>query len=164
MRKIVLFGAMVLVTFLQTVSAHGGEESEGLSNLQIMLTSLSASVVFFIIYKKIPNLGANPNEKITLTLVLYTGVVHVLLGINDFIFLLGGFGVILIAILPYFSNFAKARKGLVQVMLGTAVITMFIAYFVSNHDLHYIAEDYLGITTKLAEVGIIGLMLKQYKE
>ena len=159
-----LFSVMGLVTFLQTVSGHGGEESEGLSNLQIMLTSLSASVVFFIIYQKIPNLGTHPNEKITLTLVLYTGVVHVLLGMNDFIFLLGGFGVILIAILPYFSNFAKARKGLVQVMLGTAVITMFIAYFVSNHDLHYIAEDYLGITTKLAEVGIIGLMLKQYKE
>ena len=49
-------------------------------------------------------------------------------------------------------------------MLGAAVITMFIAHLVSNHDLHYIAEDYLGITTKLAEVGIIGLMLKQYKE
>ena len=49
-----------------------------------------------------------------------------------------------------------------QVMLGLIVVTMF-AYFVSNHDLHYIIEDYLGITTKLVEVGIIAALSRIIK-
>ena len=40
---------------------------------------------------------------------------------------------------------------------------MLVGYFVSNHNLHYIMEDYLGITTKLAEVTIITLVYKLRK-
>jgi hypothetical protein len=37
---------------------------------------------------------------------------------------------------------------------------MFFAYFVSNHDIHAILEDYIGITTKISEIGvIIGLLI-----
>ena len=32
---------------------------------------------------------------------------------------------------------------------------MFIAYFVSNHDIHSLLEDYLGITTKISEIGVV---------
>ena len=82
-------------------------------------------------------------------------------GINDFVFLLGGLGVISVAMLPYLSKSAKEKEGVLDIILSIIVITMFIAYFVSNHDLHYILEDYLGVSTKLAEAGIIALVIKQ---
>ena len=99
-----------------------------------------------------------------LTLVFYTGTVHILLGISDLVFLLGGVGVISIAMLPLASSLGKSNQSLFDLGLGLIVITMFVAYFVSNHDLHYIAEDYLGITTKLAELGIIILLIKHRRQ
>ena len=36
---------------------------------------------------------------------------------------------------------------------------MIIGYFVTNHDLHYISEDYLGIITKFAELGLMQQLL-----
>ena len=54
--------------------------------------------------------------------------------------------------------------GLATLGLGMGVTVMFAAYFVSNHDLHYIAEDYLGITTKLAELAIIILLKKEWNQ
>jgi hypothetical protein len=36
---------------------------------------------------------------------------------------------------------------------------MFIAYFVSNHDIHSLLEDYLGLTAKISEIGVmVGLV------
>lgn len=148
-----------MLTMLQTVSAHGGEEKAGLTNFQIMLISLLVSVIFYATSKKLTDINSNRN--FLLTLVSYTGVVHILLGINDFVFLLGGLGVISVAMLPYLSKTAKEKEGVLDIILSIIVITMFIAYFVSNHDLHYILEDYLGVSTKLAEAGIIALVIKQ---
>ena len=148
--------------FVQTASAHGGEAKEGLTNLQIMLISISVCIIFAIAYNKLSwgDSGAAP----LLTLVFYTGTVHILLGISDLVFLLGGTGVISIAMLPLVSSFGKSNESLFDLGLGLIVITMFVAYFVSNHDLHYIAEDYLGITTKLAELGIIILLIKHRRQ
>ena len=80
------------------------------------------------------------------------------------VFLLGGVGVISIAMLPLASSLGKSNQSLFDLGLGLIVITVFVAYFVSNHDLHYIAEDYLGITTKLAELGIIILLIKHRRQ
>jgi len=163
MKKTILIFSLVLLALLESVSAHGGEGKEGLTNLQIMLISLSLCVIFYVIWNKISNKNSEPNKTILLTLVLYTGSVHILLGINDFILLLGGIGVLSIAGVSSLTNFGKEKEGIMQVMLGLIIVTMFVAYFVSNHDLHYIIEDYLGITTKLVEVGIIAFIAKNYK-
>jgi uncharacterized membrane protein YphA (DoxX/SURF4 family) len=49
---------------------------------------------------------------------------------------------------------------LARISLVVLSITMFFAYFVSNHDIHAILEDYIGITTKISEIGvIIGLLI-----
>jgi len=68
-----------------------------------------------------------------------------------------------IAIAPFMTEIARSREKLLQPALALLALTMFIAYFVSNHDLHYIAEDYLGLTTKLSEIGIIGLVINNNK-
>ena len=163
MKKWFLILLTVQLSIIQTASAHGGEGKEGLTNLQIMLISLSLCVIFYVIWNKISNKNSEPSKTILLTLVLYTGSVHILLGINDFTLLLGGIGVLSIAGVSSLTNFGKEKEGIMQVMLGLIIVTMFVAYFVSNHDLHYIVEDYLGITTKLVEVGIIAFIIKNYK-
>jgi len=162
MNREFLTTSIFIVLLLQSVSAHGGEEEAGLTNLQVMLISLAISLVFFIASKKLFSLDSNSKESIYLSLVLYTGAVHVLLGIKDRIFLLGGVGVILFALLPLITKFGNANRSLSQAAVGLIVTIMFIGYFVSNHDLHFIVEDYLGLTTKFAELGIIGLIVKNY--
>ena len=94
----------------------------------------------------------------------YTGTVHVLLGVNDFLLLFGGISVLLIAVVAHATNIGRENYGVLQIILGVAIVSMFAAYFVSNHDLHYIAEDFLGITTKLAELGVIALIIRQYNK
>jgi hypothetical protein len=39
--------------------------------------------------------------------------------------------------------------------LGSVISVMLIGYFATNHDLHYISEDYLGLITKVAEIGLL---------
>ena len=163
MKKWFLLLLTVQLSFIQSASAHGGEGKEGLTNLQIMLISLFLCILFYVIWNKISNKNSEPNKTILLTLVVYTGSVHILLGINDFTLLLGGIGVLSIAGVSSLTNFGKEKEEMMQIMLGLIIVTMFVAYFVSNHDLHYIVEDYLGITTKLVEIGIIAFIIKNYK-
>jgi heme/copper-type cytochrome/quinol oxidase subunit 4 len=163
MKRILGFSLFVILTSLQSVSAHGGEDSEGLSNLQIMLIALVICAVFFFLFRKLSDSESSVNNGLLLTLVAYTGTVHILLGLNDMIFLLGGLGIIAIATAPFVTEIARSRERLLQQALALLALTMFIAYFVSNHDLHYITEDYLGLTTKFSEIGIIGLVINHNK-
>ena len=90
--------------------------------------------------------------------------VHILLGLNDYLLLLGGVGVIGILVLSLLVNFSQWQDKMARLGLGLTVVVMFAAYFVSNHDIHYIAEDYLGITTKLAELSILVLLKKEWSQ
>lgn len=165
MQRITFLILLGIIISLQSVTAHGGEDKEGLTNLQIMLISISACVVFYVFSNKFSIFfKESGTEKYLLTLAAYTGVVHTLLGIDDSLLLLGGVGVISVITISSFTDFGRTKNGLFRIILGGVVISMFIAYFVSNHDLHYIAEDYLGMTTKIAELGIIGLLIKKYKD
>ena len=89
---------------------------------------------------------------------------HILLGLNDDLLLLGGVGVIVILGLSLFVNFSQWQYKIARLGLGLGVTVMFVAYFVSNHDIHYIIEDYLGITTKLAELAIVILLMKEWNQ
>ena len=95
--------------------------------------------------------------------MVYTGAVHVMLGLQDIIFMIGGIGIIGLGFAPLVLNFAKTNEGLFQIGLCINAAIMFVGYFVSNHDIHYLMEDYLGITTKLAEITILALVYKQRK-
>ena len=163
MKRVFGFSMFVIISSLHSVSAHGGEDSKGLSNLQIMLISLAICALFYLLYSRLSDSKSSANNGPLLTLVAYTGTVHILLGLNDMIFLLGGLGIIAIAAAPYLTETARSRERLLQLALALLALTMFIAYFVSNHDLHYLAEDYLGLTTKLSEIGIIGLVISHNK-
>ena len=68
----------------------------------------------------------------------------------------------LIAI-PMVIKLDEQKGKLVSYSLILLIGVMFVAYFVSNHDLHYILEDYLGIVTKLIEVSAIVILAKEMR-
>nr|AIE95563.1 hypothetical protein [uncultured marine group II/III euryarchaeote AD1000_68_A10] len=159
-----LFALTFFVHSASVASAHGeAEASPVLSNIQILLTSVSISVVVFLI------LRTKYSEKLSVftpsifSLALFTGLVHVLLGINDRILLLGGSGVLAIIASPALVKMNDTRERIAQFSLGALSLFMFIAYFISNHDIHYILEDYLGITAKISEIGLIIGLIKNRK-
>ena len=72
MKRILGFSLFVILTSLQSVSAHGGEDSKGLSNLQIMLISLAICAVFYLLFRKLSDSESSANNGLLLTLVAYT--------------------------------------------------------------------------------------------
>ena len=149
--------------FVENAAAHGGEPTDGLSNLQITLISSGLSAASFFLIPKLWESESNISRKILLSAVVYTGAVHIMLGLEDVTFMIGGIGIICLGFAPLVVDFAKSNENLFQTGLCINAAIMLVGYFVSNHDLHYLLEDYLGITTKLAEIAILTLVYKLRK-
>ena len=158
-----LSGVLTILS-IPLVSAHGGESTDGFTNFQIMLISIGISASIYFLITRVLETQTYLSSPLVFTLVTFTGSVHILLGLNDTLLLLGGVGVIGILALSLFVNFSQWQEKIARLGLGLVVTIMLVAYFVSNHDLHYIAEDYLGITTKSVELSIIILLYKERKQ
>ena len=156
-----LFTVTVIVLFTTIASAHGDEESSArFSNLEILFIALTLSLIGFLLTATKYAQKMTVFSVYTFSFALYTGSVHILLGLNDGILLLGGGGELSIVFAPVLFTFNDLKMKLARISLAALAIIMFFAYFVSNHDIHAILEDYLGITTKISEIGIlIGLLI-----
>ena len=157
-----ILSGMLSILFVPLVSAHDGESSGGLTNFRIMLISIFISVTIYFLINRYLKIQTYLSSPLVFTLASFTGSVHILLGLNDYLLLIGGLGVIGILVLSLLVNLSQSQDKIVRLGLGMGVTVMFAAYFVSNHDIHYIVEDYLGITTKLAELSIVILLKKEW--
>lgn len=149
-------------SFVQIVSAHGGEESSGLSNIQVLIISGALSLVFFLLFAVVKKYDVIVARSSLYSLVLFTSTVHILLGLDDSLLIIGGVGALSVTFFPLVSNFSKRFYQIADFALALTVLSMLIGYFVYNHDLHYILEDYLGILTKLVELSILFILAKQH--
>jgi hypothetical protein len=159
-----ILSGMLSILFVPLVSAHDGESSGGLTNFRIMLISIFISVTIYFLINRSLKIQTYLSSPLVFTLASFTGSVHILLGLNDYLLLIGGLGVIGILVLSLLVNLSQSQDKIVRLGLGMGVTVMFAAYFVSNHDIHYIIEDYLGITTKLSELAIIILLMKEWNK
>ena len=150
------------LSFVQFASAHGGEESAGPSNMQVLVISGAISIGFLILFSVVKKYEKIVARSRLYSLVLFTATVHILLGINDSLLIIGGVGALSAAFLPTVSNFSERTYQIADLALALIVISMIIGYFVYNHDFHYILEDYLGIITKFVELGILFILAKQH--
>ncbi|MEC7098640.1 MAG: hypothetical protein VXW74_04250, partial [Candidatus Thermoplasmatota archaeon] len=89
---------------------------------------------------------------------LYSGVVHVLLGLQDSLLLLGGLGVFGLLAAPVVIEFEGSKATLARAGLAVLLAGMFVAYFASSHGGSFL-QDTIGLTTKAAEVGAIVSLL-----
>ena len=159
------FSSIFLVsTILPTVAAHGGEEEPAtLSNSQVLIiASLGAILVYFLFNKFLASRQAVFPSSVV-SLASFSGLVHILLGLEDSTLLLGGIGVMGLIAIPMVIKLDEQKGKLVSYSLILLIGVMFVAYFVSNHDLHYILEDYLGIVTKLIEVSAIVILAREMR-
>jgi hypothetical protein len=159
-----ILSGILSVLSVPLVSAHDGESSSGPTNFQIMLISIFISVSIYFLITRFLEIQTYLSSPLVFALASFTGSVHILLGLNDYLLLLGGVGVIGILVLSLLVNFSQWQDKNARLGLGIGVTVMFAAYFVSNHDIHYIIEDYLGITTKLSELAIIILLKKEWNK
>ena len=160
------FSSIFLVsTILPTVAAHGGEEEPAtLSNSQVLIiASLGAILVYFLFNKFLASRQAVFPSSVV-SLASFSGLVHILLGLEDSTLLLGGVGVMGLIAIPMVIKLDEQKGKLVSYSLILLIGVMFVAYFVSNHDLHYISEDYLGIITKLIEITAIVVLLRGIRD
>lgn len=136
-------------------AAHGDEEASGLANYHILGIALAISLLTYVFAKK--NFGAKMHvfNPAIFAFALFTGVVHILLGLSDRLLLIGGIGVVGFLLLPIIVSMDQKKSKFTQLGLSGVTVAMFIGYFVANHDLHYVLEDYLGITTKFSEIALL---------
>lgn len=154
----------LLSTILPTVAAHGGEEEPAtLSNSQVLIiASIATILVYFLVSKFLASRQAVFPSSV-ISLASFTGLVHILLGIEDSTLLLGGIGVMGLIAIPMVIKLDEQKGKLVSYSLILLTGVMFVAYFVSNHDPHYILEDYLGIVTKLFEISVIVVLAREMR-
>ena len=148
---------VVLVLAMPVVQAHGGNEAT-MSNSMILSVSIISSVFAWSIGSEWLTKNSSIGSPLVFSLAIFSGTVHILLGLDDLILMVGGIGVIGILITSLIPTLKQLELQL-KLGLGIVVSTMIIGYFVTNHDLHYISEDYLGIITKLAELGLLQQLL-----
>ncbi|MDB3855123.1 hypothetical protein N9347_02340 [Euryarchaeota archaeon] len=142
---------------MPVVQAHGGNEAT-VSNPMVLFISITSSVFAWAAGSEWLTKNSSIGSPFVFCLAIFSGTVHILLGLDDLILMVGGIGVIgilMASLIPTLKRFKVQLK----LGLGFVVSMTIIGYFVTNHDLHYISEDYLGIITKLAELGLLQQVL-----
>ena len=144
---------IVLVLAMPVVQAHGDNEPS-MSNSSVLFICLISSVFVWFTGNEWLKINSVIGSPVVFCLGIFSGTVHFLLGLDDLILMIGGIGVIVILVASLIPNLKRFKVQL-RFGLGFVISMMLIGYFVTNHDLHYISEDYLGIITKLAEIGLV---------
>ena len=88
----------------------------------------------------------------------YSGLVHLLLGLQDPLLLLGGLGVFGLLAAPVVMKIEGSKATMARVGMVVLLASMFVAYFASSHGGSF-SQDTIGLTTKAAEVLAIASIL-----
>lgn len=170
----------ILLSFLFLLSvipalAHGGDEEGGaeaaasstgftLTGSTILGIAVVASIVVAIGLVTVKSsLNLRQVQFGVIGLATMTAVIHLLIGLNEFILLLNGLGYLaLIAgiyLLPPFKGF---RGPLTWVLIGYTIVTI-VLYFVSHPwGYEHGSLDRLGLVTKAIEIALAGLVLVEW--
>lgn len=135
------------------------DSAEALDHTTVMAIAYAASsLTFLFVWLKWSdsNLLYPPH---VIGFALYSGVVHVLLGLQDSLLLLGGLGVFGLLAAPVVIAIEGSRASFARAGLALLLAGMFVAYFATSHGGSFL-QDTIGLTTKVAELGaIVSLLL-----
>ena len=163
LQSLLIFGLTMTALFSGIASADGGGHKEVLPDETIIGISGLLSLVTYFLVPKISVFELNNEQRALSSLIIFTTVVHAILGIDDLKLLVGavgflGFGfILLIYKIPFVE---ENRKNLSYLFIVyTLSIIIFYVYLHPNlmKDHSY---DILGIITKITEIGIIVLVLR----
>ena len=163
-QPLLILAMAATVIFSGMASADGGGHKEVLPDETIIGISLISSLITYFLIPKISKFELSNEQRLVSSLIMFTVVVHAILGIDDLKLLAGaagflGFGVIFFVLeIPTVENNRKYLSYLF--FLYTLSIVIFYVYL--HPDLMKEGSyDLVGILTKISEIGIIALTVKK---
>ena len=164
LQPLLILAMIATLIFSGIASADGGGHKEVLPDETIIGISLISSLITYFLIPKISKFELSNEQRLVSSLIMFTVVVHAILGIDDLKLLAGaagflGFGVIFFVLeIPTVENNRKYLSYLFIVY--TLSIVIFYVYL--HPDLMKEGSyDLVGILTKISEIGIIALTVKK---
>ena len=164
LQPLLILAMAATLIFSGVASADGGGHKEVLPDETIIGISLISSLITYFLIPKISKFELSNEQRLVSSLIMFTVVVHAILGIDDLKLLAGaagflGFGVIFFVLeIPTVENNRKYLSYLFIVY--TLSIVIFYVYL--HPDLMKEGSyDLVGILTKISEIGIIALTVKK---
>ena len=157
--------AICLATFSSGMaSADGGGHKQVMPDENIIGISLLASVVAYFMISKISKFNLNGEDKLAFSLLVFTIVVHAILGIDDLILLAGAAGFLAFGVAFFVMeiSFVEKNRTIFSYLLIIYSLAIVIFYLYQHPDLTKDGSyDSVGILTKISEIGIIALTLRK---
>tara|TARA_S200000501_G_scaffold15006_1_gene13416 strand:- start:960 stop:1466 length:507 start_codon:yes stop_codon:yes gene_type:complete len=160
----VLSGLAGLAFFSATAAADGGGHKEILPDETIIGISLACSLLTYFIVPKISGFSLDNMEKITSALIMFTVIVHAILGIDDLKLLAGAAGFLAFGVAFYVLEipFVEKNRTMFSYLLIIYTLVIVVFYLYLHPDLTKNGSyDSVGILTKISEIGIIILTVKR---
>ena len=157
--------AICLATFSSGMaSADGGGHKQVMPDENIIGISLLASIVAYFMISKISKFNLNGEDKLAFSLLVFTIVVHAILGIDDLILLAGAAGFLAFGVAFFVMEipFVEKNRTIFSYLLIIYSLSIVIFYLYQHPDLTKDGSyDSVGILTKISEIGIIALTLRK---
>ena len=145
-------------------SADGGGHKEVLPDETIVGISLLSSLITYFLIPKISKFELNNEQRLVSSLIMFTIVVHAILGIDDLKLLAGAAGFFAFGVAFYVLEipFVEKNKTIFSYLLIIYTLAIVIFYLYLHPDLTKDGNyDLVGILTKISEIGIIVLTVKK---
>ena len=94
-RLVLTFAGVLAILSAPLVSAHGDKSTSGPTNFQILLISIVISASIYFLVTRFLSSQKYLSSPLVFTLASFTASVHILLGLNDYLLLVGGIGYII---------------------------------------------------------------------
>ena len=157
--------AICLATFSSGMaSADGGGHKQVMPDENIIGISLLASIVAYFMISKISKFNLNGEDKLAFSLLVFTIVVHAILGIDDLILLAGAAGFLAFGVAFFVMEipFVEKNRTIFSYLLIIYSLAIVIFYLYQHPDLTKDGSyDSVGILTKISEIGIIALTMRK---
>lgn len=165
MKKITTLVFLLIILFsFGNASADGGGHKEILPDETIIGISLVSSIITYFFIAKISGHELSNQKRLISSLIVFTTIVHAILGTEDLKLLLGAVGFLGFGCFLYILKLPliEENKTNFRYLLAAYTFAIIIFYIYLHPDLTKNGEyDILGLITKLSEIGIIGLVIKR---
>ena len=164
LQPLLILGIASTILFSGLASADGGGHKEVLPDETIIGISLLSSLITYFLVPKISKFELNNEQRLVSSLIMFTVVVHAILGIDDLKLLAGAAGFFAFGVAFYVSEipFVEKNKTIFSYLLIIYTLAIVIFYLYLHPDLTKDGNyDLVGILTKISEIGIIVLTVKK---
>ena len=164
LQPLLILGIASTILFSGLASADGGGHKEVLPDETIIGIGLLSSIITYFLVPKISKFELNNEQRLVSSLIMFTVVVHAILGIEDLKLLAGAAGFFAFGVAFYVLEIpcVEKNKTIFSYLLIIYTLAIVIFYLYLHPDLTKDGSyDLVGILTKISEIGIIVLTVKK---